>query len=193
MRRTLILLLALLSFVTVEARASSIIKDSKSQDLNLEEFIELGLPIPVSASWTELVVDIPVRIRPIGVRGRIDRFVLHDLTFNGIPFQIDPHEAAFELPQRFPYDLPKPIRVRLAYRTVAPGLITETLVPKKTLRVKGTASIEGTFRKWIFSSHRTVQVPIDVTRPNPLADYHPLEYVVEKLKSFDGIDLDWPF
>jgi hypothetical protein len=159
----------------------------------VERSIELGDPQPVSVSWTELVLDVPVRVKPVGVDGEVDEVRFENLRLNGIPFEVDPYEASFKLPRKEPLALPRPLRIRVRFASVAPGVIEEALLPSDDLRLTGSATVAGTFRKWIFSARRTVTVPIDVTGPNPVADYHPLKLALAELESLRRRGWKLPF
>jgi hypothetical protein len=140
--------------------------------------VSFGTPRPVSVSWTEFVVDVPVEVRPVGIDGTIESVAFSELQLNGIPFEIDPYTAAFDLPRESPVELPRPLRLRAKFANVAPGVLEEALMPSNTLRLTGKAEVAGTFRKWIFSVHKTVEVPIDERGPNPVAEYHPLKLML---------------
>jgi hypothetical protein len=141
--------------------------------------VQFGLPEPVAVTREELVVDVPVRVRPVGVSGRVERVEFRDLALNGIPFEVDPYEASFDLSESDPVTLPAPVRLRVKFLAVAPGLVREGLMPSDTLRLTGTATVSGVYRKWIFSLRRAVEVPIEVAGPNPIADYHPARLFFE--------------
>jgi hypothetical protein len=140
--------------------------------------VRFGTPQPVSVSWTELVVDVPVEIRPVGVSGTVESVTFSELRLNGIPFEIDPYTAAFDLPDDEARPLERPLRLRAKFKSVAPRALEEALMPSDTLRLTGKAAVEGTFRKWIFSVRKRVEVPIDERGPNPIAGYHPLKLVI---------------
>jgi hypothetical protein len=142
--------------------------------------VELGLPEPVSVDSRELVVDVPVRIKPVGVSGRIERIEFRDLALNGVPFSVDPYDAAFDLPETDPVTLPSPLRLRVRFLDVAPGVVRESLMPSETLRLTGRVTVAGEYRKWLFSLRRAVEIPIDATGPNPIAAYHPAKRLFEE-------------
>lgn len=159
----------------------------------VQRSVELGTPRPVSVSLSELVVDVPVRVKPVGVSGHVDHVTFSELELNGTPFEVDPYAASFDLPEDEPVTLPQPLRIRVRFARVAPGVIDEALMPSDTLHLSGRATIDGTFRKWIFSAHRSVDVPIDVTGPNPLAEYHPLKLALEELREWERRGWQLPF
>lgn len=155
--------------------------------------LQFGIPKPVSLSAEELVVEVPFRVKSVGVSGRIERIDFRDLRLNGIPFHVDPYAAAFDLPDEDePIVFPEPLVLRLRFAEVAPGIAREALVPSETLRLTGAVTVTGEYRKWIFSLRRAVEVPIDVTGPNPIAEYHPLQLLPEiNLKTLRVPS--WPF
>jgi hypothetical protein len=157
------------------------------------DVVELGTPTAATVSWRDLVVEVPVRVRPVGVAGTIHGLRFEELRLNGIPFEVDPYETSFELPEKEPVTLAEPLRLRLNFRRVAPGLIEEAFLPSDTLRLTGRVAVAGTFRKWIFSSKRTVEVPLDVTSENPLAGSHPLKLALAELKRWEQQGWKLPF
>jgi hypothetical protein len=174
MRTALIALVAALA--AVEALAADGPYKPGGGDARLDAAagaIQLGIPRRVTITTTEVVVEVPLVVRPVGIGGSIERVEFVDLAINGIPFDVEPYDASFDLPDKEAVELPMPLRLHLAYAKVAPGVLEETLYPSDTLRLTGKATVSGTFRKWIFSLKRSLEVPIDVSRPNPVAPYHP--------------------
>lgn len=159
----------------------------------VERAVEFGTPQPVAVSWTELVVDVPVRVKPVGVSGHVDRVTFSDLRLNDTPFEVDPYTASFDLPENETMTLPRPLRLRVRFARVAPGVLEEAVMPSETLRLTGKAKVDGTFHKWIFTSKRTVDIPIDVSGPNPLAEYHPLKLALEELREWERRGWRLPF
>jgi hypothetical protein len=145
--------------------------------------VSFGVPRPVEVSARELVVEVPVHVRSIGVSATVERVDFDDMALNGIPFEVESYTTSFELPESGSRELEDPLRLRLDFRKVAPGLAWESLFPSDTLRLTGRVAVEGTFRKWIFSVRRSVEVPIDLSHPNPLAEYHPGRLVTEELRT----------
>jgi len=189
-RSALVALLAATVVATLWATPAHAAEDPAKA---VERSLEFGVPQPISVSWTELVVDVPVRVKPVGVSGHVDRVAFSDLELNGTPFEVDPYTASFDLPDDEAITLPRPLRVRVRFARVAPGVLEEAVMPSDTLRLTGKAKVDGTFRKWIFSSKRSVNVPIDVSGPNPLADYHPLKLALEELREWERRGWRLPF
>lgn len=188
---TRLIALVLAAVVTLSAPAPAVARGDLSKDLR--DIVELGMPEPASISWSEMLVEVPVRLRPVGVGGRVHRLEFHELSLNGIPFEVDPYDASFDLPSKKPVALPQPLRLRLRFRTVAPKLLEEALAPSASLRLSGRVTIDGTFKKWIFSSRRTVELPVEVSGANPFADYHPLQLAIEELKRLEQKGWRLPF
>ena len=155
--------------------------------------VELGVPTAASVSWTELVVEVPVRVKPGGVGGRIEAVRFTDLAINGIPFEVDPYAASFELPEKEPVTLAEPLRLRVRFARVAPGVLEEALMPSDSLHLTGKVAVDGTFRKWIFSAKRSVVAPIDISRRNPIAEYHPLKLALAEMREWERRGWRLPF
>ncbi len=157
------------------------------------DVVEFGLPRVASVSTEDVVVEVPVRLRPIGVGGTIEHVVFTDMRLNGIPFEVENYDTQFDLPADAPVDLPQPLRLRANFANVAPGVLGEAIMPSDTLNLTGRVLVAGTFRKWVFSFHRTAEMRIDETGPNPLAEYHPLRVVLEHLQDLDKLGIHLPF
>ena len=113
---------AILAALAPAAAARPVQREKGIDSSEVEKAIELGVPAPVSVSWSELVVEVPVRVRPVGVSGEIERVTFSEMRLNGIPFEVEPYDASFELPEDDPITLPKPLRLRLVFLDVAPGV-----------------------------------------------------------------------
>ena len=50
----------------------------------------------------------------------------------------------------------------------------------------------GFFRKWIFSVKRSVDIPIDETRENPIAAYHPLKLALAEIRRLESMGFALP-
>lgn len=151
--------------------------------------VRFGIPEQVEISPTALVVEVPVFVNAVGVGGRVDRIDFADFAINGVPFAIEPYDASFDLPEEGSTRLPRPLRLRLDFASAAPGVLEETLYPSDQISLTGRATVEGTFKKWIFSVHRAVEIPVEATGRNPLAKYHPARYVLDHLDTLTT----WPF
>ena len=60
--------------------------------------LQFGIPIPVAIDTEELVVDLPFRVRPVGVSGRVEHLSFSQLAVNGIPFSVDPYSELSTFP-----------------------------------------------------------------------------------------------
>src|SRR5690242_9758832 len=100
----------------------------------IEKAVEFGAPQAVSVSWTDLVVAVPVRIKPVGVSGHVEKISFDGFELNGIPFELEPYTASFDLPEDAPATLPEPLLLRARFSEVAPGVLDEAIMPHDTLR-----------------------------------------------------------
>src|ERR1051325_5959169 len=179
MRNALVMSLLAL-FVAMPALAQTP-ASSDQHSAALARVIALEAPTRIDVSTRDVVVEVPVTIKPVGISGTIRKITFSNMAINNIPFDVEPIESAFDLPEKEPMALPEPLRLRVTFLDVAPGLIEEAIYPSDTLHLTGTVAIDGTFKKWLFSFDRKVEAPIDVSRANPLARYHPGRYFTEKL------------
>lgn len=182
-------LIGLAIFVAPAAPAN----DAESTKALVRQSVELGTPSVSEVSWTEVVVSIPVRIRPVGVSGEIHGIGFSDMRINGIPFDVDPYTADFELPDDDVKTLDEPLRLRVRFSRVAPGVFDEAIMPSEQLQLTGQATVHGTFRKWIFSVKRSIDIPIDETRENPIAAYHPLKLALAEIRRLESMGFSLPF
>jgi hypothetical protein len=173
-----VLLVLLLAAPTALARSD----DADARSKALRGAVTLGAPRAIAVSAREIVIDVPVHVHPVGVSGRVERVEFEGMALNGIPFTVEPYSEAFDLPDAAGRELGSPLRLRLDFTSIAPGLALEGLFPSDRLRLTGRVVLDGTFRKWIFSVKRSVAVPIDSSRPNPLADYHPARVLLTELR-----------
>lgn len=186
-RWTLIGVLTLAFASVVPARPAESTNDLVRQS------VVLGTPSVAGVSWTEVVVDIPVWIKPVDVSGSIHGIEFTDMRINGIPFDVDPYTADFDLPENDPTTLPEPLRLRVRFERVAPGVFEEAIMPSDTLQVTGRATVHGTFRKWIFTVKRSVEFPISESRENPIAAYHPLKLALAEIRRLESMGISLPF
>lgn len=182
-------LCVLMLLVATAAPAS----DAESTTALVRQSVELGTPSVAEVSWTEVVVNVPVRIRPVGVSGEIHGIGFSDMRINGIPFEVDPYTADFELPDDNVKTLDEPLRLRVRFSRVAPGVFDEAIMPSDVLQLTGQATVHGTFRKWIFSVKRSIDIPIDETRENPIAAYHPLKLALAEIRRLESMGFPLPF
>lgn len=173
----------------VPARAG----DESETTAAVRSAVELGVPAVAGVSCTEVVVAVPIRVKPVGVSGTIEGIAFSDMALNGIPFEVEPYAAEFDLPKDEPVTLEAPLRLRVRFSRVAPGVFDEAIMPSDTLRLTGKATIHGTFRKWIFTVRRTVDVEIEETRDNPIASYHPLRLALAELRRLEASGFSLPF
>lgn len=66
-------------------------------------------------------------------------------------------------------------------------------MPSDALHLTGRATVHGTFRKWIFTVKRSVEFPIDETRTNPIAAYHPLKLALAEIRRLESLGWSLPF
>ena len=167
--------------------------ESESTNALVRQSVVLGTPSVSEVSWTEVVVNVPVRILPVGVSGEIHGIGFSDMRINGIPFDVDPYTADFELPDDDARTLDEPLRLRVRFARVAPGVFEEAIMPSEVLHLTGQATVHGTFRKWIFSVKRSVDIPIDERRENPIAAYHPLKLALAEIRRIQSMGFSLPF
>src|SRR5215203_6882453 len=110
----------LIALLVATSLVAPSVAEAKDPSDAVAKAVRFGTPRPVSISWSELVVDVPVRVRPVGVSGTVESVTFTDLRLNGIPFEVDPYTARFELPEKRAIDLPRPLRLRVRFSKVAP-------------------------------------------------------------------------
>ena len=87
----------------------------------------------------------------------------------------------------------EPLRLRVRFSRVAPGVFDEAIMPSDVLQLTGQATVHGTFRKWIFSVKRSIDITIDETRENPIAAYHPLKLALAEIRRLESMGFSLPF
>src|SRR4051812_21230661 len=91
--------------------STSIVRAGDDPEKAVRRAFELGVPAVTEVSLTELVVEVPVKVKPIGIHGRVETVTFADLALNGIPFEVDPYTTSFDLPDDEPVTLPEPLRL----------------------------------------------------------------------------------
>ena len=135
MTRTSLALLTVALLLCAAAPASFAAGDDPR---SVPDVIEPGVPQAVEVSLTELVVEIPIRVKAVGVQGHVESVTFEDLSLNGIPLDVDPYTAGFDLPESESRTLPDPLRVRVRFSEVAPGVLEEAIMPSdETVRIAG--------------------------------------------------------
>lgn len=156
--------------VKVDIRKSASPRDAgDEQSANESEaLIHFGEPKIVSTTPLGITLEVPVTIAAVKQGGRVDFLSFEDMVVNGMPVTIEDYTHSFELPNKEPMTLPRPVRLFISSTRAIVGAINDWSNPQPTWPVTGRVLVFGHYRKFIFTAKRVVPVELSLTLPNPL-------------------------
>jgi hypothetical protein len=145
-------------------------RDSKDKDKARDDgaLIYFGEPRIVRTTPLGITLEVPVTIAAVKQGGRVDFLTFEDMVVNGMPVTIEDYMHSFELPNKEPATLPRPIRLFISSPRAIVGALNEWSNPQETWPVTGRVYVFGHYRKFIFTAKRVVPVELSLTLPNPL-------------------------
>ena len=145
-------------------------KDSNKKDdaVSSEPVITFGDAHVVSVSPLGVTIEIPMVVRVVKAKGRVDFLTFYDMTINGRPVEVDDYNDSFDMPNDHPLTLRRPLTVFVGTTSVLSGAVEDFRQPKETWPVTGVVYVFGQFKKWIFKGKRVVPVELDLRMRNPL-------------------------
>lgn len=152
----------------VEIRKSPKSGDSAQAATDSDALIQFGEPRIVSTTPLGITLEVPVTVAAVKQGGRVDFLAFEDMVVNGMPVTIEDYMHPFELPNKEPVSLPKPVRLFISSPRALVGAISDWSNPQATWPVTGRVYVFGHYRKFIFTAKRVVPVELSLTLPNPL-------------------------
>ncbi len=157
-------------------RAKVDIRKSSDSDKDEEEgvapdsdaLIRFGEPRVVRTTPLGITLEVPVTIAAVKQGGRVDFMAFEDMVVNGMPVEIEDYIHPFELPNKEPQKLPRPVRLFISSARALSGALGEFTNPKETWPVTGRVYVFGHFKKFFLSFKRVVPVELSLSLPNPL-------------------------
>ena len=145
-------------------------RDAENQrdDSDIDQLIDFGQPQLARVTPLGVTLEIPIVVAPIKQSGHVEFLVFEDMVVNGTSVEIDEYHRDFDLPNKHPLTLQKPVRVYLYLPQAALATIGELTDSKQTWPVTGRVYVFGKFKKGIFSGKRCVPVELNLTMRNPL-------------------------
>lgn len=159
----------------VEIRKSAGAKsgDGVEASTDSDALIHFGEPRIVSTTPLGITLEVPVTVAAVKQGGRVDFLAFEDMVVNGMPVTIEDYTHSFELPNKEPVSLPKPVRIFISSPRAIVGAINDWSNPQATWPVTGRVYVFGHYRKFIFTAKRVVPVELSLTLPNPLRNQKP--------------------
>lgn len=145
-------------------------KNSEKEEYDEVEplFIRLGEAKLVSVTPLGVTFDVPVIIPPVKQQGKVDLLVFEDMTVNETPVDIEDHVNKFELPNKQPLTLARPLRVFVSTPQAVLTTIDEFLNSKEVWPLTGRVYVCGHFKKYLLKFKRAVPVELATSIKNPL-------------------------
>lgn len=142
--------------------------DGEQPANDADALIQFGEPRIISTTPLGITLEVPVTIAAVKQDGRVDFLAFEDMVVNGMPVTIEDYMHSFELPNKEPVSLPRPVRLFISSPRAIVGAINDWSNPQATWPVTGRVYVFGHYRKFIFTAKRVVPVELSLTMPNPL-------------------------
>lgn len=161
--------------VKVDIRKSANPRDTEGEESSTDSdaLIHFGEPRIISTTPLGITLEVPVTIAAVKQGGRVDFLAFEDMVVNGMPVTIEDYMHPFELPNKEPMTLPRPVRLFISSTRAIVGAINDWSNPQPTWPVTGRVYVFGHYRKFIFTAKRVVPVEISLTMSNPLRNQKP--------------------
>lgn len=154
--------------VDIRKSASPQTAEGEQSAAGSEALIHFGEPKIISTTPVGITLEVPVTIAAVKQGGRVDFLAFEDMMVNGMPVTIEDYMHSFELPNKEPMTLPRPVRLFISSPRAIVGAINDWSNPQPTWPVTGRVLVFGHYRKFIFTAKRVVPVELSLTLPNPL-------------------------
>lgn len=141
----------------------------KEEDAEVEPLlIRLGEAKLVSVTPLGVTFEMPLVIAPVKQQGNVDLLVFEDMIINETPVDIEDHISKFELPNKKPLTLARPLRVFVSTPQAVLTTIDEFLNSKEVWPLTGRVYVCGHFKKYLLKFKRAVPVELATSIKNPL-------------------------
>jgi hypothetical protein len=151
----------------VDVKKSPQNKKGESQPVE-NDLITFGDPKLVKATPLGLSLEIPVVVAPVTQKGAIDFLVFEDMEVNGTSVSIEDYEHRFDLPDKNPLTLKRPLKIYINLPSAILAAVGEWTDSKETWPVTGRVYAFGKFKKSLFNFKRCIPIELNLTMQNPL-------------------------
>ncbi|HSE22574.1 MAG TPA: hypothetical protein VLB68_12990 [Pyrinomonadaceae bacterium] len=136
--------------------------------LGENDLIKFGDPKLVKATPLGISLEIPVVVSPVTQKGVIDFLMFEGMKVNGTSVSIEDYEQRFDLPDKRPLRLRRPLKIYISLPSAILAAVDEWADSKETWPVTGRVYVFGKFRKALFSFKRCIPVDLNLTLQNPM-------------------------
>lgn len=138
-----------------------------------DALIRFGEPRVVRTTPLGITLEVPVTIAAVKQGGRVDFMAFEDMMVNDMPVTIEDYIHPFDLPNKEPQKLPRPVRLFISSARALTGALGEWTNPKETWPVTGRVYVFGHFKKFFMSFKRVIPIELTLSLPNPLRSKQP--------------------
>ncbi len=138
---------------------------------DVDELIQLGKPEFARFTPLGITFEIPIVVSAVKQSGHVEFLVFEDMVVNGTSVYIDEYHREFDLPNKQPLTLDKPLRINIFLPSAVLAAIGDWNDSKETWQLTGRVYVFGKFKKSIFSFKRVVPIELRSTMRNPLRDH----------------------
>jgi hypothetical protein len=149
-------------------RANVEVKNSGEGTSGADAVVKIGEPRIARVTPLGVTFEITLTVNPVKQGGRVERLLFEDVTVNGTAVEIDDYIAPFDLPNKKPLTLNRPVRVYVSATGALANVVGNVRNSQERWPVKGRVYVFGRFKKFLLKFKRVVPVEFDVTIPNPL-------------------------
>ena len=152
---------------TVEVRK---LQKARNQTAEPEdnELIQFGDPKLVKVTPLGISLEIPIVVSPVTQKGVIDFLTFEEMEVNGTSVSIEDYEHKFELPDKRPITLKRPLSVYINLPNALLAAVGEWTDSKETWPITGRVYIFGRFKKALFNFKRCIPIQLNLTITNPM-------------------------
>jgi len=132
------------------------------------ELIKFGDPRLVKATPLGISLEIPIVVSPVTQKGVIDFLTFEEMEVNGTSVSIEDYEHKFELPDKRPIILKRPLSVYINLPNALLAAVGEWTDSKENWPITGRVYVFGRFKKSLFSFKRCIPIQLNLTITNPM-------------------------
>jgi hypothetical protein len=149
-------------------RAKVEVKREGEAAADADVVVKIGSPRLVRVTPLGVTFELPLLVNPVKQGGRVDFLRFEEVQVNETAVDIDDYLLSFDLPNKKPSLLKKPVRIFVSTPGALANVVSNIWRAPETWPVKGRVYVFGRFKKFLFKFKRVVPVEFDLTIPNPL-------------------------
>jgi len=141
---------------------------ARNSEVDPDALIQFGDPQLASVSPLGIGLEIPLIVAPVQQKGQVDFLLFEEMVVNGTAVHIDEYRHGFELPNKGPVRLQKPLSFYIYLPSAVLAAIGEWNESKESWLVTGRVYVFGKFKKTVFSFKRCIPLELKFMMRNPL-------------------------